>query len=438
MDTHAKALAINLDPTSYGSFAEIGAGQEVARWFLTVGAASGTVAETISAYDKTFSDATYGAGTRYVSRERILAMLDREYGLLIERLGPVHGDSTRFFAFADTASARNYKGDNEQHAWVGLRFQHVIGAEPSTILLHVHFLDPTAAMQQAALGVLGVNLIDAALKRWADRDEFLAGLWDGLGIERMEVDVIDVRGPAFEGADVVRWNLQLLRRGMSHAVVLDGHGAVEEPATLLRKRPLVIDRGFFADLPPFHERMLDAAERRLRSEGVPLPREPLRVLEVTICPADGAQPLTDDDVLERVGRMNLLGPVIVSDFSEVFQLAVYLRRFTAEEIRFAMGVSLLALILEERFYTELPGSLLEGLGKLLAQGVKLYAFPMPRELVLRALSEHAPHYQVDEGTDGMVSADEIHPCPPVDHLFAYLRAAGWVVPLDAPVKTEAS
>ena len=122
-DAHAKALAVNLDPGSYGSIAEIGAGQEVAGWFLTVGGASGTVAQTISAYDKSFSDATYGAGTRYVSRERLAAMLDHEYGLLVERLGPVRGSGTRFFAFADTASARNFRGDNEQHAWAGVRFQ---------------------------------------------------------------------------------------------------------------------------------------------------------------------------------------------------------------------------------------------------------------------------------------------------------------------------
>src|SRR5947209_9155553 len=137
-DVHARALAINLDPSIYGSIAEIGAGQEVARWFLTVGAASGTVAQSISAYDKTFSDVTYGAGTRYVSKERLLAMLDREYRLLVERLGPSRGGGTRFFAFADTASARSYRGDNEQHAWAGLRFQHAPGADPTDVLLHVN------------------------------------------------------------------------------------------------------------------------------------------------------------------------------------------------------------------------------------------------------------------------------------------------------------
>src|SRR5688572_26445752 len=162
-DAHAKALAINLDSLIYGSFAEIGAGQEVARWFLRVGAAAGTVAQTISAYDKEFSDQTYGAGSRYGSRERLLAMLDHEYDLLIRRLGPTRGRDTRFFAFADTVAARNFKGDNEQHGWLGVRFQAEPSAAPSDVLVHVNLMDPAAQLQQEALGLLGVNLIHATL-----------------------------------------------------------------------------------------------------------------------------------------------------------------------------------------------------------------------------------------------------------------------------------
>src|SRR5262249_21645039 len=185
-DTHSKALELNLDASVYGTFAEIGAGQEVARWFLSVGAASGTVAQTISAYDKTFSDDTYGSGTRYVSRDRLLAMLEREYKLLVERLGDTRGKETRFFAFADTVASRNYKGDNEQHGWVGLRFQTDPGAEPSDILLHVNLRDATALLQQQALGILGVNLLYASARQRDSRDQFLQGLWDDLSLQRLE------------------------------------------------------------------------------------------------------------------------------------------------------------------------------------------------------------------------------------------------------------
>src|SRR5258705_4549531 len=153
-DVHSKALAINLEQSIYGTFAEIGAGQEVARWFLSVGAASGTVAQTISAYDKTVSDDTYGAGTRYVSKERLLAMLDHEYGLLVTRLGPTRGAQIRFFVFADTVSARNYQGTNQQHGWLGIRFQCEPGSEPSQILLHINLADSTAQLQQEAIGLL--------------------------------------------------------------------------------------------------------------------------------------------------------------------------------------------------------------------------------------------------------------------------------------------
>ncbi len=237
-DTHGKALSLNLDASIYGTLAEIGAGQEVARWFLSVGAASGTVAKTISAYDKKVSDEIYGAGTRYVSRERLLAMLDREYRLLLERLSTTRGDEKRFFAFADTISARNYQGSNEQHGWLGIRFQMEPNAPGSQVLLHINLCDPTAQLQQQAIGILGVNLVYAAYHQRTDVDVFLAGLFDDLSIERIEIDVIEFDGPAFMNRDARAWCLALLGRHMSHAIVFDNGGRVVEPSSLLRKRPL--------------------------------------------------------------------------------------------------------------------------------------------------------------------------------------------------------
>ena len=210
-DTHAKALAINLDPTIYGTIAEIGAGQEVARWFLKVGAASGTVAQTISAYDKTVSDSIYGAGTRYVSKERLQRMLDCEYKQLTERLGPSCGDTKKFFVYANTASARNYAGDNEQHAWIGLRFLTEAHGIPSEVIIHVALLDRTNQLQQDALGVLGVNLIHSVHFHRGSMEDFLAALWDELSLARLEIDVLELSGPAFESVDHRRCALHLLR-----------------------------------------------------------------------------------------------------------------------------------------------------------------------------------------------------------------------------------
>jgi hypothetical protein len=428
-DVHAKALAVNLDPNIYGTFAEIGAGQEVARWFLTVGGASGTVAQTISAYDKTFSDATYGAGTRYVSKERLLAMLDREYRLLIERLGLDRGAGTRFFAFADTAASRNYKGDNEQHAWVGLRFQHEPGAEPSDILLHVNLADLTAQLQQQALGVLGVNLIHAIFfKRRLAPDEFLAAVWDELSLKRLEVDVVEVRGPGFAALDGRAVCLKLVRREMCRAVVFGGSGQVVEPSSVLRKRPLVVERGLFATAEAFHEAMLRASERHLRAEGVPLGRDPVGLLELSLLPVTGEAP-DDAEVLARVGRLLPLSAVAVTGLGETYRLAEYLRRYTTEPVRFAFGVSHLARIFDERFYDQLPGRLLEGLGKLFAQNIKVHVYPMRREDVVAALGSRAERFRIGGSDGAALTADDIQPEPPVDHLYRYLRAAGVVIPV---------
>src|SRR5262249_16070660 len=197
LDTHQKALNLNLDPSKFGSFAEIGAGQEVARWFLAVGAASGTVAKTISAYDKEVSDDLYGPGVRYVSKERLEAMLDSEWAQLLKQLQKTRGPQTRFFSFVDTVSARNYAGTNETHGWMGLRFQLQPGGQPKHILLHINMRDPSSLLQQEAIGILGVNLVYAAFHQMETQESFLQGLAEGLE-HRIEIDYVDVRGANFE------------------------------------------------------------------------------------------------------------------------------------------------------------------------------------------------------------------------------------------------
>jgi hypothetical protein len=428
LDTHAKALAINLDSTIYGSVAEIGAGQEVARWFLTVGAASGTIAHTISAYDKTFSDVTYGTGTRYVSKERLLAMLDHEYRQLGERLGPTRGETTRFFAFADTAASRNYQGDNEQHAWVGVRFQVEPGAGPSDVLLHVNLTAPTAILQAQALGVLGVNLVHAAFHRRAPADDLLAGIWDELAPDLLEIDVLELRGPAFVDTDTRACCVELVRRGMAHAVVFDTAGQVAEPSAVLRRRPLIVERGRFTAAEAFSEAMHRASDQRLRSEGVPLTRDPIGLRELSLNALWGDPP-DDSEVLARLGRLAGSGAVVVTDFGEAYRLAEYLRRFTAEPIRFAMDVSQLARSLADRLADRHPGHLLESLGRLLAFDVKVYAYPMPAEVVRTVLGPDTDLFRVTASGAGAATADDLHPTPPVEHLYRYLLDAGWVVPV---------
>jgi len=431
-DTHARALAINLDDSVFGSFAEIGGGQEVARWFLTVGAASGTVAQTISAYDKAFSDDTYGGGTRYVSRERLLAMLDHEYKLLVERLGPTRGEKTRFFAFADTVATRNFKGDNEQHGWIGLRFQSQPLREPNDLLLHVNLMDSSAADQQQALGILGVNLLYSAHHARDSAEAFLECLWDGLSIHRMEIDVLDFAGPDFREQDPATWCLQLLRRNMACAIMFDPAFRVVEPSGTLRKRPLILDRGRFEMIEPFHGAMLESADKALRAEGLPLSREPVAVLEMSL------HPLIDDDVaddatlLARVRHMLKLGPALVSALPEGFRLIPYLRRYTSEPIRLVGGVTLLARTLQAQFYDALPGTLLEGLGKLFASHVTFYVYPMPRDAIIKAIGGANDKVRLPDSTKSLLSSDDLLVSPPMNHLYRYLREAGRIVPIDPP------
>jgi len=422
---------MNLDGTRYGTFAEIGAGQEVARWFLRVGAASGTVAQTISAYDKTFSDDTYGSGTRYVSRERLLAMLDYEYELLEKRLGSTRGAQTRFFVFADTIAARNFKGDNEQHGWLGIRLQDQPGGKPSDILIHVNLMDPSAQLQQEAIGLLGVNLIYAACyQRASSWDGFLSGLFDELSIARMEMDVIELSGPSFANTDARLVCLQALRRGMTHAIVFDSSGKVTEPSNVVRKRPLIVARDRFETVDPNQPQMLQASGAELKQEGVLLGREPAAVLEMTIKDAWGeAAPGDESLLLLRVGQICKLGTVVVSDFPLPYLLIDYLRRHTTEPIRLVVGVATLAQILHDRFYGALAGGLLEGVGKLLAANVKVYVYPMPADRFRQAMAGTGDNATTSESGGKLVTADDILPAPPVDHFYRYLRAADWIRPL---------
>ena len=194
LDTHRKALAINLDARRYGTFAEIGAGQEVVRWFFRVGGAAGTIAKSISAYDMAVSDAIYGRCERYVCRQRLESMLDYEHELNLSRLQPTRGASTAFFAFADTVSARNFHGTNECHGWMGIRFQAEPGAPDSQIILHVRMLDVEATLQQEALGIVGVNLLYGAFSMHNAPDQLLESLLDNLSIQRIEIDMIEFSG----------------------------------------------------------------------------------------------------------------------------------------------------------------------------------------------------------------------------------------------------
>jgi hypothetical protein len=429
-DTNAKALALNLDSSNYGTFAEIGAGQEVARWFLSAGAASGTVAKTISAYDKTVSDDIYGVSTRYVSKERLQSMLDWEYKLLLQRLGTLRGQTTRFFVFADTVAARNYQGTNEQHGWAGIRFQGEPGSEPSQVLLHINLRDSTAKHQQAAIGVLGVNLIYAVFQQRSSVDTFLPGLFDDLSEKRIEIDVMLLDGPAFSTQDSAEWCLALLGHKMAHGILFVPGTGVVEPASVLHKRPLVVLRGTFNHPELIDPTLLERARQQLLAEGVPFEREPAELIEMTTRHVSRDTTFSPSEILQHIRLLSASCPVIVSDFPETYLFSQYLRRYSTEPVRFVMSIATAAMILHEAFYQNLAGTLLEGLGQLLSANVKIYVAPMPQAAFKAALGDMPSTVPMKPSAEAVIGLDDLVPSAPTSHLLEYLRETGQVVGLD--------
>jgi hypothetical protein len=269
--TQQKALAINLDARKYGTFAEIGAGQEVVRWFFHVGGAAGTIAKSMSAYDMGVSDAIYGPAPRYVSRQRLQTMLDYEYGLVVERLDAQRGSETDFFVFADTVAARNYKGTNESHGWMGVKFQTQPHREPSQIVLHVRMLDKENASQQEALGIVGVNLIYGAFFSHTEPDRLMESLLDNLTPERIEIDMIKFSGPEFQAVDHRLMSLKLVQLELSNAAMFSADGEVLQPSEVLYKKPILVERGSFR--PVTHVNLEQPpGQRRSRLRRFPRPR----------------------------------------------------------------------------------------------------------------------------------------------------------------------
>jgi hypothetical protein len=380
LTTLQKALTINLDVPKYGTFAEIGAGQEVAREFFQAGGASGTIAKSISAYDMVFSDAIYGKAPRYVSRERLKLMLDHEYQLLIDRLSSVRGDRTNFFVFADTVATVNFKGTNEAHGWLGLRFQTEPKGEPSEIMLHVRMWDKEAVLQQQALGVVGVNLVYGGLYYRADLEKLIESLRDNLGMNRIEIDMLRFSGPAFESVDNRLMSLFLVKYGLTNAVMFGQKGEVLQPSEVLYKKAILVERGSFRPVTHVNVDMLTCATAQFVQESPVKGKDVVVLMEITMNNLLAAGSLNPQDFLSRVDLLADIGfTVLISNYSEYYRLTSYFRRYTKEMIGVAMGINNLLEIFNEKYYENLEGGILESFGRLFRNSVKLYIYPMRQE-----------------------------------------------------------
>ncbi|HXQ81786.1 MAG TPA: TonB-dependent receptor [Opitutaceae bacterium] len=380
LTTSQKALTINLDELKYGTFAEIGAGQEVAREFFQAGGASGTIAKSISAYDMVFSDAIYGKAPRYVSRERLNLMMDHEYNLLRERLSATRGDRTTFFVFADTVATSNYLGNNEPHGWLGFRFQTKPNGEPSEIVVHVRMWDKVAVLQQQALGIVGVNLIYGALYYRDNLEKLIESFRDNLGTDRIEIDMLRFSGPAFEHVDNRLMSLFLVKFGLTNAVMFGREGEVLQPSEVLHKKAILVERGSFRPVTRVNVDMLQCATAQFVQEPLVKGKDMVVLMEITMNNLLAAGALDAQDFLSRVDLLADIGfTVLISNYSEYYRLTSYFRRYTKEMIGVVMGINNLLEIFNEKYYENLEGGILESFGRLFRNSVKLYIYPMSKE-----------------------------------------------------------
>lgn len=434
LDAHHKALTLNLDRSTLGSFAEIGAGQEVARWFFVVGGASGTVAKTTSAYDKEVSDNLYGAGSRYVSKERLKTMLDKEWAEIQTQLARTRGWQTRFFSFADTFTARDCAGTNDPNGWMGLRFQLQPGGPPHDILLHANLRDSASVLQQEAVGILGVNLIFAAFYQLQTKEDFLEGLAQDVIRDRIEVDFVEFHGPAFSAWDRQTVLVQLVRTGLAEAVWFSAKDEAGPPSEFLHKKAVVLAPGYFGHVDAahgqIHGQMMAAAIQELHDElGEAVAGSVGAFCLTADSVATGAPTPETPDLLRRINALLARGSeVLLFRERELYAMTALVNRYTKAPLRFVAGLSLVIRAFADP-YGNLQGRHFEALARLFAQNVRIYAYPMAATDLQEWIDGNSVTGWEWSDTNTWVSASQLRHAPPLGYLYSYLLANRFLVPM---------
>lgn len=388
----------------------------MSRWFFRAGAAAGTIAKSISAYDMTVSDAIYGPCPRYVCRDRLQSMLDYEHELNLERLRERRGDNTAFFAFADTVAAKAYRGDGECHGWMGVVFQSHPRDQDSRIVLHVRMLDDNAETQQEALGIVGVNLLYGAFFLYHDPEALLATLLDGLSTQHIEIDMVEFSGIEFRHVDNRVMSLRLVELGLSGAAMFAADGGVLQPSELLRRKHVLIERGRFRPVTRVNLDLLRCAGEAFEAEAG---EAPVRLMEMTIHNLLEEGDLDLVDFLARVDVLSATGEtVLISNYSEYDRLAEYLAQFTDRTLAIAMGAGDLATLFEAgapdgALLGERTGELLESFGRLLRNDARLYVYPLR-----------------DRATGTLATADTLEVPLAHTHFYRFLLESGRVRALE--------
>ncbi len=412
----SKALRINLNRNIYGTFAEIGAGQETVRHFFRAGGASGTIAKAMSAYDKDFSDAVYGVQDdgRYVTEARLRRMLQHESNLIEERIARDKHPEKMFFTYANTVAtidfAKKYKG----HGWVGIKFQAAPLEEYSEIILHVRFKETDARLQQITLGTLGVNLIYGAFYKHDQPKKLLKYLYDHIDKDKIEIDMINFDGPRFKQVDNRLMSLQLLRNDMTEAVMFGPDGKNILSARILYKKNVLALRGSFRPVTKVNMDMYETAKAMFIKSGKVKEDKLETIFEITLSNLKAQGEIDEEDFMHRAELLCSLGQtVMISNFKEYYRLVEYFNNYTKERIGLVMGVNNLVDIFDTKYYTHLSGGILEAFGKLFFKDLRVYLYPM-----------------IDAETGELITSDNIKVHPRMKELYKFFKYNGRVIDIE--------
>ena len=374
-----KSLRINLNENIYGTFVEIGAGQEVARHFYRVGAASGTIAKSMSAYDKSFSDSIYGKeeDSRYVTQNRLDKMLEHEMNLLEKRISRKKYPNKFFFVYANTVATIDFVKKFKGHGWMGIKFQTDPKDDYSEIKLHLRFHQNEAKLQQESLGIMGVNLIYGAFYKHNEPLKLMKYLYDHIDDQSIEIDTINFSGPLFKDVDNRLISLELVRLGMTDAVVFDETGTNVLPAQVLYKKNILTLRGSYRPITKVNEEMFKKSLKAFLEEKGVKKENTIVLLEITLSNLRSTGDIDDSDYLDRAKLLCSLGHmVMISNFSEYFKLVKYLTRYTKKQLGLTMGVTNLIEIFDEKYYDSVKGGILEAFGNIFKNNMKIYLYPV--------------------------------------------------------------
>lgn len=410
-----KALRINLNENIYGTFAEIGAGQETVRHFFRTGGSSGTIAKAMSAYDKDFSDSIYGieADGRYVTESRLKKMLSHEVNLIEDRLKREKHPSKMFFSYANTVATIDFAKQFKGHGWVGIKYQIEPDEDYNEIILHIRFKETDARLQQETLGILGVNLIYGAYYKYNDPKRLLRYLYDHLDKDQLEIDTINFSGPRFADVDNRLMSLQLVKNGMTDAVMFNPDGNNILPASILYKKNILALRGSFRPVTKVNMDMYEKSLKMFLDENKVEKDNTLVVFEITLSNLRSDGEIDERDFMDRAELLCSLGQtVMISNFQEYYKVVEYFSNYTKARMGLAMGVNNLIDIFDEKYYRHLSGGILEAFGKLFYRDLKVFLYPML-------------------GEDGeVINSENLKVHPRMKELYKFFKFNGKVIDID--------